>query len=867
MRNESARRQRAWRALLALGVCALALQGCGGGGGNDSGTVTTPTPTTPTPTTPTTPPTTTPPADPPFPSPAADAPTLLTLTSDVGDSVGDGKSYRYGRVNAVLSLSAKGNQLNVEVEGEERWSGVFVLPDKLAVLQPGRYDSKGGWPLHDRAQGGLQWYGDGRGCTAASGTIDINKVTYANGELRALDMNFIQYCSDQSSAALRGSLRWSADDATPYTRPLPVPDTLWRAPSGSVPASGNYVFVTSDPQHFIGEGDTFLYRSDAAELRASSGDRWVEMAVTASQRWDLRFEPMAPQVKLQPGYYAYISGRRNPALGSMNISGGRRSHGCERSKGWFVVEKADYAGSQLTALDLRFEMSCGALPGLLRGQVHWRGADPSQPGGPVNPAPASLWSAPANALPPNGNALYVESHAGDPVGRGQTSLYTNADALFTPSKNGSGLHFAINGDRWWEATFLPMSGLDRLQVGYYGNLGGNTALGYLLFADVRYNCPSGATGWFAVDSVSYTSGGELSALDLRFEQLCRGSTVPLRGRLRWLASDPSRPTGPVSPIPATLWAPAAGTVPATGNYVYLDSGPQDYIGAGRKWLYTPDNAVFNVERDFLLNVRGDEFWTGDFRPIYSHNAWRPGYYAQTRGSPSFSPARGGLSWRGFGRSCDSSTGWIAVDSVHYDTQGLHDIELRFEQFCDGSSSPLRGSVRWNRDDLSQPPGPVSPVPSALWSAPAAKLPSSGAYAYMESDATDYVGSGWSNEAHVYVGPLQASKILNYVSPEAIDFRFELAGAFWQVNAKPMVSLAQLKPGYYPQATRLDAGNPARGGLQVVGFSRGCNELHGWFAIDALRFEGGRLVQLDMRFEQRCDEGAGGALRGQIHWVP
>jgi hypothetical protein len=59
-------------------------------------------------------------------------------------------------------------------------------------------------------------------------------------------------------------------------------------------------------------------------------------------------------------------------------------------------------------------------------------------------------------------------------------------------------------------------------------------------------------------------------------------------------------------------------------------------------------------------------------------------------------------------------------------------------------------------------------------------------------------------------------------------------------------------------------NPARGGLSWIGEGRGCNQLNGWFAIDHVAYTGGRLIAIDLRFEQRYD-GDVKTLRGKVRW--
>ena len=77
-------------------------------------------------------------------------------------------------------------------------------------------------------------------------------------------------------------------------------------------------------------------------------------------------------------------------------------------------------------------------------------------------------------------------------------------------------------------------------------------------------------------------GTNLAIIDLEFEQYCEGGTAALRGDIYWDANDATSPPGPDA-LPAGLWEPAAGLTPDTGNYVYLESQPGDFIGQGNNW--------------------------------------------------------------------------------------------------------------------------------------------------------------------------------------------------------------------------------------------------------------------------------------------
>jgi hypothetical protein len=157
------------------------------------------------------------------------------------------------------------------------------------------------------------------------------------------------------------------------------------------------------------------------------------------------------------------------------------------------------------------------------------------------------------------------------------------------------------------------------------------------------------------------------------------------------------PRGPVFPIPDTLWLPAAGTVPANGNYVYLESDPGDYIGQGQAYLYVPSTAVITVSAAgglLSVGVRGDEQWSGKFQVMNTLTDLEPGYYPGLQRYPFHNPTQGGLDWYGEGRGSNNLTGWFAIDGVTYAEGVLTAIDLRFELHSEGGTPALHGAIRW-----------------------------------------------------------------------------------------------------------------------------------------------------------------------------
>ena len=155
--------------------------------------------------------------------------------------------------------------------------------------------------------------------------------------------------------------------------------------------------------------------------------------------------------------------------------------------------------------------------------------------------------------------------------------------------------------------------------------------------------------------------------------------------------------GPIWP-PPPLWAAPPGATPASGTYVYLDSDPGDYIGAGTRVTYTPLDAVIRVStstsRVSFDIQQGDGFGNGDFQGPSTISQLERGYYPNLTRYPFHDPAFGGLDWFGNGRGCNTLTGWFVVDNVAWSGTALAAIDLRFEQHCEGASPALHGQVHW-----------------------------------------------------------------------------------------------------------------------------------------------------------------------------
>jgi hypothetical protein len=197
------------------------------------------------------------------------------------------------------------------------------------------------------------------------------------------------------------------------------------------------------------------------------------------------------------------------------------------------------------------------------------------------------------------------------------------------------------------------------------------------------------------------NGEQLTRLALRFEQYCDGSPYPLLGQFRWSADDPV-PRGVLpQAVPAELWAPPAGAMPTTGISLYLQSNPGGFVGDGQTLLLqpAPQNVLMYLQGtalQFILSTPGIGSAIVQLQPPRGDTALRPGYYPGTVRDVVGNPLRMGASLSVDSRGCNSSDGWVAVDDIAYDNQGLVRIAVRLMQLCDDAGPPAFAALRWAR---------------------------------------------------------------------------------------------------------------------------------------------------------------------------
>lgn len=632
---------------------------------------------------------------------------VVLIDSTGTEPVFAGRSRVFTDDNALLSVDGAATRLELTMRGHDTWFAQLRGIDRPEGLQPGFYDNLRGFNRgYNPARGALEWYTGVGQCTSPRGWLAVDRLTYERGALVALELRFEQRCL-QHPGVLRGLVRWQASQRRLPPAPGPAPAGLWAPAAAALPASGNHLLLSSDPGDWVGGGITQLLTPANSHFTVFDDLGTLRMRVGAQgsvSPWTATFRSRVTAGRLEAGYRGTLEGPlANPAVGGLTVDGPGR--GCELDSGWFMVDDVRHRHGVLRQVALRFEQRCKNSTAALRGSLRWSSDDPTITSGPADPPlpEASYGNTPT--MPASGSALLLESRGREFVGAGRNWLFTAPNALVSAGRasGGPSYDFGAQGDGAFRGTVWLPAGQSRLQPGRVvltgAPLGTPGAHRFSVSGEAR-GCET-TTGWYQVDDVAY-NGEQLTRLALRFEQYCDRSPYPLLGQFRWSADDPV-PRGMLpQAVPADLWAPPAGAMPTTGSGLYLQSNPGGFVGNGQTLLVRPapqDVQMFlqGTALQFILSTPGNGSAIISLQPPGGDTVLRPGYYPGTvRDMVGNNPLRMGASLGVDSRGCNRSDGWVAVDDIAYDNQGLVRIAVRLMQLCEDAGPPAFAALRWAR---------------------------------------------------------------------------------------------------------------------------------------------------------------------------
>ena len=133
--------------------------------------------------------------------------TVLAMSSQPGDYIGQGQQYFITQSDAIFTPSTSENVVAISVNNGAAWETDFAGPSN-APLSKDEYLNAQRYPFQPAGSPGLSVYGDGRGCNTITGNFDVIKAAYnkSTGALESFAANFEQHC-EGATPALFGWVR------------------------------------------------------------------------------------------------------------------------------------------------------------------------------------------------------------------------------------------------------------------------------------------------------------------------------------------------------------------------------------------------------------------------------------------------------------------------------------------------------------------------------------------------------------------------------------------------------------------------------------------------------------------------------------
>lgn len=154
------------------------------------------------------------------------------------------------------------------------------------------------------------------------------------------------------------------------------------------------------------------------------------------------------------------------------------------------------------------------------------------------------------------------------------------------------------------------------------------------------------------------------------------------------------------PIPTDVGtnSDTSGVASAASAFVEFSGGSDEYISGGS--LVRHDGSVrFSQDGSGTVTVSFEEHsddWELSFSAPDGKRLARGKYESAVR-YPFAESQQPSLAITGAGRACNDVLGTFTVEGVVYDNAGrITSFDAAFEQYCDGSPSPLRGKLRLSR---------------------------------------------------------------------------------------------------------------------------------------------------------------------------
>ena len=178
--------------------------------------------------------------------PAA-AETVLHMTSEPGDYIGQGNEYTISVSTHTFNANRNydnGVSFYLTAAGANFWHVDFAAPDE-AELAAGTYANATRWPFQAAGAPGLNVSGQGRGCNQLTGHFEVLEVVYdAAGDVMQFAADFEQHC-EGAEPALIGQIRFNSDIPISSEEPGNEPPDVEPAPLAGLSATASSSYYSS----------------------------------------------------------------------------------------------------------------------------------------------------------------------------------------------------------------------------------------------------------------------------------------------------------------------------------------------------------------------------------------------------------------------------------------------------------------------------------------------------------------------------------------------------------------------------------------------------------------------------------------------
>jgi uncharacterized delta-60 repeat protein len=676
-------------------------------------------------------------------SPEAAAGNSLSMVSDPGDYIGQGRTWNYGpsasfsMYNPYPSNSTYSNAISLSVSTPaDWWSFDFWAPNNARFVPGMTYTGATRFPFNSSSQPGLDVSGNGRGSNTLTGQFTVLQAEYNDaGALIRFSASFEQH-SEGATPALRGTIRYNfqpsplgvlANDSDPDGDPISA--QLVSGPShGALTFNANGTYTYRPDAAWSGT-DSFIYQATDGGLTSSPAtvtitvnpvnDRPVALADSYTTPED------TPLTVAAPGLLANDTDEEGGTLTASVVFGpANGTLSCNADGSFTYTPRANFNGTD----SFNYRVSDGnsfsdPVTVTLTVTPVYDAPVAGDNVYTVTPGTAFTASAPGvlgNDNSPDGRPLTARL-IGGPT-KGTLSLNANGSFTYTRDAGATGpdsfTYVANDGISdsnvaTVQLNVAPTGASDGYSTYEDGPLTVPAAAGVLtndsdadgdtISASLYAYPANGSLTFFGNGSFTYTPRANFNGTDTF-------SYRPYDGTAYGNITTVSISVAPVNDAPVATNDAYSTTenTPLTINptapavtRLTMVSDPGDWIGGGRSYDLSPATGMFSVygSANYLTvsyqnPANFSDYWSLTFAGVGTAPLV-PGTYLNAERAAFRSPGHPGMDITGQHRGSNTLTGQFTVLELVTDSTGkILRFAADFEQHSEGGTPALRGSIRY-----------------------------------------------------------------------------------------------------------------------------------------------------------------------------